>query len=149
MRMRRGREGCLRGLGSYALDTSVLLHHRYAPNEVTEALLGSAILNLVTLSEVMYIVCRSENASKALSYLEGLAVKGRLAPSERVAPVAGQFKCRFPLSLADAWVLATGKVMDVPCLFAHREREITSHLPAIEREVKVHFLDELVQKHLP
>ncbi|MEM2127395.1 MAG: PIN domain-containing protein [Candidatus Bathyarchaeia archaeon] len=142
--MRRGREGCSSGLGSYALDTSVLLHHRYAPSDLTEALISSGIINLVTLSEVLYIVCRGEDSSKALSYVEELAEKGRLAPSERVAPVAGQFKCRFPVSLADAWVLATGKVMDLPCLFAHREKGLVSHITAISREVEVRFLDELL-----
>ncbi|MBS7637436.1 hypothetical protein KEJ49_00880 [Candidatus Bathyarchaeota archaeon] len=76
--------------------------------------------------------------------MEELAERSRLAPSELVAPVAGQFKCRFLVSLADAWVLATGKVMNVPCLFAHREKELTSHLIAIRREVEVHFLDELL-----
>lgn len=110
---------------------------------MTEALVGSGIINLVTLSEVLYIVCRGEEASKALSYVEELAERSKLAPSELVAPVAGQFKCRFPVSLADAWVLATGKVMNVPCLFAHKERELISHLAAIRKEVEVHFLDEL------
>lgn len=95
------------GSPSYALDSSVLLYHKYRPSEKTRSLVRAGVLNVVTLSEVLYVICRNEGVAEALAYVERLVEEARLAPPKKVAPVAGQFKCRFPVSLADAWVLAT------------------------------------------
>ncbi|MEM3381230.1 MAG: hypothetical protein QXL25_05615 [Candidatus Bathyarchaeia archaeon] len=63
-----------------------------------------------------------------------------------MAPVAGQFKCKYPLALADCWVLATGKIYRTPAFFAIREKTVETPLESIEKEVQVRSLDELIRK---
>jgi hypothetical protein len=52
-------------------------------------------------------------------------------------------KCRFPISLAECWALATAKAFDLPCVFAFRESEILKNLEGLRGEVQVNFIDEL------
>lgn len=131
---------------SYSLDTSFLLYHRYRGDEKTEAILKQGVVNLVTSSELLYVLCRKEGVEKSLSYLKQVHSKAKLAPSEPVAPVAGQFKCKYPIALADCWVLATGKVSGIPALFAFPEKEIQARSELIGREVQIEFLEEVIGK---
>jgi len=134
----------LSGSERFALDSSVLLFGYFAGRTGRiDQLMKNSFLNLVTLSETLYVICRIDGIERASSYIEKCARETTVAPSERVAPLAGGMKCRFPISLADCWTLATGKVFDVPCLFAFRESEILRTLDLIRQEVQIKFLDEL------
>jgi hypothetical protein len=100
-------------------------------------------VSLVTLSETLYVICRIDGIERAQEFVEECAKEAVVVPSERVAPLAGHLKCRYPISLADCWALATGKAFDVPCIFAFRDPEIVMNLSLIRQEVMVKFLDEL------
>jgi hypothetical protein len=102
------------------------------------------VLNEVTISETLYVICRIDGKVKASDYVEKCAkTVYSIASSEMISPLAGYLKCKFPVSLADCWALATAKAFNLPCLFAFREREILKNLSAINEEVQVKFLDEL------
>ncbi|WP_455283878.1 PIN domain-containing protein [[Eubacterium] cellulosolvens] len=132
------------GSERFALDSGVLLFNYCAGRpERTTGLVRNSLLNLVTLSETLYVICRIDGVEKAQRFIEECAKETVVVPSERVAPLAGHLKCRYPISLADCWALATAKAFDVPCLFAFRESEIVRNLDLIRREVQVKFLDEL------
>lgn len=81
----------------------------------------------------------------ALNFVMDALKTVRIVPSERVALMAGQFKCKYPISLADCWVLATSKVFNVPALFAFRERELLAYIEDVRRETEVKFLDEVTK----
>ena len=133
------------GSEKFALDSSVLLFDYFAGGSktVTE-LLSESVLNEVTISETLYVICRMDGKEKASYYVEKCAkAVHAIASSEIISPIAGYMKCKFPVSLADCWALATAKAFKVPCLFAFRETEILKNLDAIDREVRVKFLDEL------
>ncbi len=142
--MRSEKKTSLNGSRRYALDTSFLIYHYYKGDERTLELLHNGITNYVTLSEVLYILCRYENLKKALSYIEGIVKSVSIAPSSKISLIAGQFKCKYPIALADCWVLATAKVYRVPSLFAFKEKEIVKHLDLIKKEVEIVFLDEII-----
>jgi len=134
----------LSGSERYALDSSVLLFDYFAGRpEKTAELVRNSLLNLVALSEALYIICRIDGIERAQGFMEECAKEATVVPSERVAPLAGHLKCRYPISLADCWTLATGKAFDAPCVFAFRETEIVRNLDLIRQEVMVKFLDEL------
>ncbi len=103
----------------------------------------NSLTNLVTLSETLYVVCRNDGIDKATKFVNECMQQAVVVPSEGVATLAGHMKCRYPISLADCWTLATGKVSRVPCLFAFRETEVIRNLDLITREVQIKFLDEL------
>jgi len=134
----------LSGSERFALDSSILLFNYFSgrPGRAAE-LIRNGLVNLVTLSETLYVICRIDGVAKASRYVEEWAQQTEVASSERVAPLAGHMKCRYPISLADCWVLATGKAFNLPCLFAFRETEILRNIDLIRREVQVRFLDEL------
>ncbi|MCD6510742.1 MAG: PIN domain-containing protein [Thermoprotei archaeon] len=134
----------MNGSKKFALDTSFLIYHYYKGNKKTSELLRNGVINYVTLSEVLYVLCRYENPKEALSYIEEIVKLASIAPSSKVSLIAGQFKCKYPIALADCWVLATAKVYRIPSLFAFKEKEIIKHLDLIKKEVGVVFLDEIV-----
>jgi hypothetical protein len=123
----------------------VLLFDYFAGGTGTIAkLLRESLLNEATISETLYVICRIDGIKNASNYIEECANKiGLIAPSERVAHLAGYMKCKFPVSLADCWELATGKTFRVPCLFAFREAESLRNLQLITEEIQIKFLDEL------
>jgi len=141
--MKNGKKISSSGSRKYALDTSFLVYHYYRGNVLTERLLSNGIVNYVTLSEVLYILCRYEGLNPALNYIRKVVKLASIAPSSKVSLVAGQFKCKYPISLADCWVLATAKVYGIPSLFAQKEKEIIKHIEAIRSEVEIIFLDEI------
>jgi len=136
----------LSGPRSYALDSSFLIYHHYKGDDATNDILKAALLNLVALSEALYVICRKEDVSTALNFVTKISKVVNVVPSERIAPMAGQFKCKYPISLADCWVLATSKVFKVPALFALKEKELVAHIDAIRVEVEVKFLDEVIKR---
>ena len=135
----------MNGSARFALDSSVLLFDYFAGgSETVTELLRESVLNEVTISETLYVICRMDGKEKASDYVEKSAKTVRaIASSEMIAPLAGYMKCKFPVSLADCWALATAKSFNLPCLFALREAEILRNLDAINQEVRVKFLDEL------
>jgi len=133
-------------LRNYALDSSFLIYHHYKGDGATNDILKAGLLNLVALSEALYVICRKEGVATALNFVMEILKVVKVVPSERIAPMAGQFKCKYPVSLADCWVLATSKIFNVPALFAFREKELLTHIDAIRRETEVEFLDELSKR---
>ena len=142
--MKKEKENFSSGLKRFALDTSFLIYHYYKGNRETFELLRNGVVNYVTLSEVLYVLCRYENLKKALSYIEEIIKLASIAPSSKVSLIAGQFKCKYPIALADCWVLATAKAYGIPSLFAFKEKEILKHLDLIKKEVEIIFLDEII-----
>jgi predicted nucleic acid-binding protein len=135
----------LSGSEKFALDSSVLLFDYFAGgSEKVSQLLRESLLNEVTISETLYVICRIDGKEKASDYI-GKCTKtvSAIAPSETISPLAGYLKCKFPISLADCWALATAKAFQVPCLFAFREAEIVKNFQSINEEVEIRFLDEL------
>ena len=135
----------MNGPRNYALDGSFLIHHHYKGDGTTNDILKAGLLNLVALSEALYVICRKEGVATALNSVKEISKAVKIVPSERIAPMAGQFKCKYPISLADCWVLATSKVFKVPALFAFKEKELLAHIDAIRIETEVKFLDEIIK----
>ena len=90
------RKSLLNGSGKYALDSSVLLFDYFTGGTGrTAKLIADGLLNHVTLSETLYVICRVDGIAKASDFIQKCASKSKLAPAERIAPLAGEMKCRF------------------------------------------------------
>lgn len=123
---------------SYALDTSILIVYYYKRN--LSYIIENGFINLHTLSEIFYIICRTEGLDSAVKYVKELLKIVKIVPSSELVYIAGQFKCKYRISLADAWTLATAKVKKVPALFAIKEREIIDIFDELKKEVEIEFL---------
>jgi len=136
---------CLSGSRNYVLDSSFLIYHYYKADSATSDILKGGFLNHVSLSEALYILCRKEGITTTLDFIREILKVIKVVPSERIVLIAGQFKCKYPIALADCWVLATSKVLEAPALFAFKEKELLAHVDAIREEVKVEFLEEILK----
>ncbi len=128
---------------SYALDTSFLIIHKYSPSPLTHKLLLKGYLNIVTISETFYVICRRNGVKEAASFIGETLKRAKLVPSGGIALLAGQFKCRYGVSLADCWTLATAKWKNIPALFGVKEKEILKYLDQLIKEVEVTFLESI------
>ena len=135
----------MNGSKSYALDTSFFVYHYYKGDERTNRFVGDGVTNIITICEVLYIICRKEGVQKALDFVKEVSQRMKIIPSERVSLIAGQFKCKYSLSLADCWVLATAKIQHIPALFAFKEKELQEHLELLRHEVDVLFLEDVLK----
>jgi len=80
-----------------------------------------------------------EGVEEAARYIQEIVKTVKIVPSHELALVAGQFKCKYRISLADAWVLATAKVKNIPALFV-KEKEVLDILDKLKDEVNIEFL---------
>jgi predicted nucleic acid-binding protein len=133
----------LSGLRSYALDSSFLIYHYFKQDDKTERILELGFINPVVLSETFYVLCRKVGLNNALSFVAKVSKEVKTAPLERLIAMAGQFKCKYPLSIVDCWVLATSRALSIPALFAFKEKELLVHLDELGEEVEIQFLDEI------
>jgi len=133
----------LTGQKRYALDSSILIRYFYLKDKKTQFLIDNGITNIVALSECYYIICRKEGNDHSLKYIDELINLVKLIPSEQIIKIAGQFKCKFPIALADCWTLATAFSLGIKAIFAFKERELIDNLKDISKEVKIEFFESL------
>ncbi len=100
-------------------------------------------VNEVTLSEAMYILCRKEGVKKSLEFIKNCRERFMIISSELLYTIAAEFKCKYPLSLADCWVLATAKALRANALFLHEEREIEEIIDVLQEDVRISFLSKI------
>ncbi|MHA1648940.1 MAG: PIN domain-containing protein [Candidatus Helarchaeota archaeon] len=131
------------GQKRYALDSSILIQYFYLKDKKTKFLITNGITNLVALSECYYIICRKEGNEVSMNYIDELSSLVKIIPSEQIIKIAGQFKCKFPIALADCWTLATAFVLDTKAIFAFKEKELIDNLNDILKEVKIEFFENL------
>ena len=102
--------------------------------------LDEVVVNELNLEEIKYVVCRKSGEEKAEELDKLLTSTGyfTVIPFSKVKGEVYKIKCKYPISLADASSIATGKVLGLPTLFK-REKEIEP----FRKELNVIFTDEL------
>lgn len=103
----------------YVLDSFAVLTYFYGQEgaDKVECLLMSlekkgspqAWLNLINLGEIYYIIARNEDfdkADKAVALVKQWPIEV-IQPTEKLTLSAGRIKASYPLSYADAFVVAT------------------------------------------
>mgnify|MGYP001772946603 CR=1 FL=1 len=104
--------------------------------------LDEVFINELNMEEIKYVVCRRSGAEKAEG-LEGLLTSTgyfTVLPFSRVKGEVYKIKCKYPISLADATSIASGKALGIPSLFK-REKEIEP----FKEELGILFVDELLR----
>lgn len=118
---------------------------------VTEALITDSVeahTSEVNLAEAEYVLCRRVGHEASKSKVDNLR-NSNYAPvtdSEQVSRIAAQIKCKWTVSLADCYALATAKATASRALFAFREKELEREMKRQPYEVEVIFLEDLVRK---
>lgn len=133
----------LNGQRKYALDSSILIQKYYVKDQLTQSIIQNGVTNLVALSECYYIICRKENNKAALNYIDELVKTVKIIPTEQIIKIAGQFKCKYPIALADCWTLATAFALKINAIFAFKEKELVKNYDDLSKEVKIDFFEDL------
>ncbi len=142
------------------LDTSVLIEYivlRSPYRSVVAKLFEEATakklelyVNVITLSETLYVASRIYRAAKvskpnreALDFIEWIMSKARVVDvNTDIALMAGELKKRLRIALPDCYVLATAQAVGATPLFRKPEEEMRPVMNEL-RELGVKFLDEI------
>lgn len=133
----------LNGSKSFALDSSILIQYYYLKDQKTKELIKHGVTNLVALSECYYIICRKEDNQTALKYINELMEDVQIVSTEQIVKIAGQFKCKFSIALADCWTLATAFALKTSAVFAFKESELKKNFQEIIKQVNLRFFDDI------
>jgi predicted nucleic acid-binding protein len=109
---------------------------------VSEQLL--AHITEVSLSEVVYILCRRIGYEKSISVINSIIDTQyfEIGQSASIYELAGRYKCERSLSIIDCYSLALGKYLALPVLFAKREIELVREIKRKAFDVKILFLED-------
>ncbi len=94
------------------------------------------IISPITLTEIFYVLCRDKGekfASEKASLIKN-AVKVEL--EFKIRELAGNYKCKRPLSLADCYVLATAKLNSATAIFK-KEQELVDEMKKNQFDVDI------------
>jgi predicted nucleic acid-binding protein len=100
----------------------------------------------LTLTELLYILCRKYGWKIAKKYIDDLTenlIILRLPASEELA---AHIKCKIPIALADCYSMAVSALFSLPVYFM-KERELTKEIQKkIEKEfsIDLHIIDKKV-----
>lgn len=108
--------------------------------------LEEVVINELNVEEIKYVICRKNGEKKAEEVENMLKSSGyfTIFPFSRIKGEVYKIKCKYPISLADASSIATGKVLGLPTLF-RREKEIEP----FKAELNVIFVDEILTSSPP
>lgn len=103
-----------------------------------------AHISEVSLSEVVYILCRRIGYEKSISAIRSVIDTQYfdVVQSTPLYELAGRYKCERALSIVDCYSLALGKHLGLPILFAMRETELAREIKRKAFDVKLVFLHD-------
>lgn len=103
--------------------------------------------NRVAVSELFYILCRRRSEEFAHEATEALLKSGYISmiSSDELDIEAGRYKCARGISLADCYVIALAKILNITALFARREEDLKKELAREAFDVKMLFLEDLTK----
>ena len=137
---------------AFSIDSGVIL--AYLLGESLGEMVRSAIFpprgrsvycNRPMVSELFYILCRRRGEGFASEATEAFLKSGYVSviSSNELDIEAGRYKCERSVSLADCYVLALAKTMDITAVFAKKEDDLKKELTRKAFDVKILFLEDL------
>ncbi len=136
------------------LDTGVLIEYFKADQNKIKHILRETLfnensntkiyMNYIIKSEIYYILCRALGKQKAIELLDEIESFFLFEESKKIYELAGQIKCKFPISLADCYSIATGLVQDCPIFFMKEEELSENMVRRINHEfkAKIYIIDK-------
>jgi len=133
------------------LDTGVLLElavdsppSRSVKDNVVEGKL-QPMTGELNVAELRYVLCRKaglESAARSVGHLRRSS-QVRILPASEFLEAAAEIKSARRLSQVDCVTAAIGEALNVPVLFARREKELGLEMKKSPFKTDLIFLDEL------
>ena len=96
----------------------------------------------LTDTELKYIFCRRNGYKEAKELVLEFLKDFIICSENELRDEAFRLKCNFPISIADCYSLAVGKVFNIP-IYMTKEKEIEKVIDKLLSMVKVIFVDEI------
>jgi len=137
--------------GNTSLDTSALIEYLTGTKEgetikeyfKTLKPEETANCSILTVSEILYILCRLKGATfaqdKISDMLKSQAIK--VYNTTDLAIQTGKIKCERAISLADCSCIATAKLANAKAVFARKEKELAREMKRKPFDIKIIFLE--------
>ena len=93
--------------------------------------------------ELKYIFCRRIGFQEARTRISKFLRDFVICPENQLRDEAFRLKCDFPISIADCYSLAVGKVYEIP-VYMKKEREIDDIIDDLSAIVEILFIDDLI-----
>ena len=100
------------------------------------------LVSPLVATELKYILCRKFGFNKANQIINDFLKNFVIWKEENLRDNAAQFKCQYPISLADCYSLALAKIENIP-IYMKKEAEIENIIQKLLLEVQIHFIDNL------
>ena len=135
---------------SIAVDTGILIEiledsdlGKVFYQKVLESLQFQKIyISPLTDTELKYIFCRQSGYKEAKELVLEFLKDFIICSESELRDEAFRLKCNFPISIADCYSLAVGKVLNIP-VYMIKEKEIEKVIDKLLSMVKVIFVDEI------
>jgi hypothetical protein len=96
----------------------------------------------LTDTELKYIFCRRNGYNDAKELVLEFLKDFIICSESELRDEAFRLKCNFPISIADCYSLAVGKVFNIP-VYMIKEKEIEKVIDKLLSMVKVIFIDDI------
>jgi len=96
----------------------------------------------LTDTELKYIFCRRNGYKEAKELVLEFLKDFIICSENELRDEAFRLKCNFPISIADCYSLAVGRVFNIP-VYMIKEKEIEKVLDKLLSMVKVIFIDDI------
>ena len=135
---------------SIAVDTGILIEiledsdlGKVFYQKVLESLQFQKIyISPLTDTELKYIFCRRSGYKDAKELVLEFLKDFIICSESELRDEAFRLKCNFPISIADCYSLAVGKVFNIP-VYMIKEKEIEKVIDKLLSMVKVIFIDDI------
>jgi len=136
---------------SIAVDTGVLIEvledstlgkaffHEILENPQFKTFYISPLVDM----ELKYIFCRKSGYQNAKEFVSEFLKDFIIYSESELRDEAFHLKCKFPISIADCYSLAIGKIRIIP-VYMKKEEEIGQVLDELSSVVEIKFIDNLV-----
>jgi len=106
-----------------------------------------ALTTELNIFELLYLLCRKVGLEKSKELITKLKESGCLEVFEvsRLVERAAAIKCERAISIVDCFTLALGEEMEVPVMFAVKERELVREIERKPFKIPVIFLGDLIE----
>jgi len=138
-------------LTSIAVDTGVLvefLEDSILGKKFSQKVLENPQVKIFYISplvdtELKYIFCRRSGFQNAIKYASEFLKDFIIYSESELRDEAYHLKCKFPISIADCYSLAIGKIRNIP-VYMKKEEEIDKVLEELLSVVKIIYIDNVV-----
>ena len=147
-----------------AIDTGVWVEaisrgsefYSLARRIINEVLAGKikAVITSLTATEVYYVAYRVYRASgldsfkaktRALNLFNVLYTHDNIEVliNREISLRAAEIKIKYNIALSDSYILSIAKILSIPVVFRHPEKEMVPNLSNLKKEFKIIFLSEI------